>query len=60
MLPIFLVTLFFTLPAVAGFVLLLNYCRRRLRKTPHGLSGMCHQDGGKLCASCQDKSEHTG
>jgi len=32
--------------------LLINYCRRRLRKTPHGLTGSCHQTGGHMCAGC--------
>lgn len=43
---------FITFAAIALFI---NHCRRRLRKTPHGLTGMCHQNGGSMCSSCQDQ-----
>ena len=39
------------------FALLLNYCRRKLRKTPHGLTGMCHKTGETMCTSCQEKMD---
>ena len=41
---------------LVGF--LINFCRRRLAKTPHGLSGMCHQTGGEICASCAERPEN--
>lgn len=53
----FLLTLIITILVLAGFILLLNFCRRRLGKTPHGLSGICHRDGGRLCASCAEKMQ---
>ncbi len=34
---------------------LVSYCKRRQRKTPHGLTGMCHQNGGTMCSSCSSK-----
>jgi len=43
---------FFTLAGVALFI---NFCRRRLSKTKHGLTGMCHKDGGAMCCSCSEK-----
>ncbi len=50
----FLLTMLITIVVVAAFILLLNFCRRRLSKTPHGLTGICHKDGGRLCSSCTD------
>ncbi|MFH7319501.1 hypothetical protein ACHHRT_02690 [Desulfurivibrio sp. D14AmB] len=50
-----LLTFAITLLVVGGVGLLLNFCRRRLRKTPHGLTGICHKDGGRLCSSCRDQ-----
>ncbi len=34
--------------------LLINFCRRRLRGSRHGLSGMCHKSGDSCltCTSC--------
>ena len=34
---------------------LISYCKRRQSKTPHGLTGMCHQSGGTMCSSCSSK-----
>jgi len=34
---------------------LISYCKRRQNKTPHGLTGMCHQSGGTMCSSCSSK-----
>jgi len=48
----FLLTFGITVLVVGLFILLLNYCRQRLRKTPHGLTGICHKDGGRICSSC--------
>lgn len=52
--PHFFLTLAIAFGAILVFALLLNFCRRRLRKTPHGLTGMCHKDGGQMCSSCRD------
>ncbi len=53
----FLLTLFITFVAISLVAFLINYCRRRLRKTPHGLTGMCHKSGGTICSTCQDKAK---
>jgi len=50
----YLFPLIITFCVIVVFALFLNFCRRRLRKTPHGLTGMCHKDGGAMCASCRD------
>ncbi len=38
--------------------LLINFCRRRLRGSHHGLSGMCHKNGDSCltCTSCADNN----
>lgn len=51
-----ILTLIISFAAFMIIALFLNYCRRRLRKTPHGLTGMCHQNGGTMCSSCQDQT----
>jgi len=48
----FLLTFLFTCVTLILCGLLVNYGRRRLRDTPHGLSGMCHKKGGAVCSSC--------
>jgi hypothetical protein len=48
----FLFYFFITFFTLAGVGLFINFCRRRLRKTSHGLTGMCHKDGGTMCCSC--------
>ncbi|MCL7489451.1 MAG: hypothetical protein M8357_14895 [Desulfobulbaceae bacterium] len=50
----FFLTLAISFGVILVFALLLNFCRRRLRKTPHGLTGMCHRDGGAMCSSCRE------
>ncbi len=50
--PIFFLYFFLTFVVLTTTALFINFCRRRLRKTPHGLSGMCHKDGGAMCCSC--------
>ena len=50
----FLLTLVITFFVIIIFAFLLNYCRRKLQKTKHGLTGMCHKNGGPTCSSCQD------
>ncbi|MDZ7641582.1 MAG: hypothetical protein U5J62_06135 [Desulfurivibrio sp.] len=56
----FMLTVLLAGVVMVGFLLLLNFCRRRLQKTPHGLTGMCHQDGGRLCASCTARIDRDG
>ena len=53
---IFLITTIITCLTLVLVGLLVNFCRRRLAKTPHGLSGMCHQKGGAICSSCADQT----
>lgn len=53
---IFLLTLGITCLTIILVGLLVNFCRRRLAKTPHGLSGICHQKGGEVCSSCTEKA----
>jgi len=48
----FLFYFLITFCTLAGIALFINFCRRRLRKTSHGLTGMCHKDGGAMCCSC--------
>ena len=36
---------------------LITFCRKKLSKTPHGLSGMCHRQGSEVCASCAETAE---
>ena len=48
----FLTTLAITLVLFCGAALLFNFARRRVRKTSHGLTGMCHESGGTMCCSC--------
>ena len=54
-----LVVFAITFCAVLGFWWLINTCRRRLRKTRHGLTGMCHDTGGAICPSCRDHTACT-
>jgi hypothetical protein len=51
----FILTLIISFVAFVIIALYLNHSRRRLRKTKHGLTGMCHQNGGAMCTSCQDQ-----
>lgn len=50
-LVIFVIT--FTVFAAAAFVI--NFCKRRAALTNHGLTGMCHKDGGSMCSCCGEK-----
>lgn len=51
---------------ILAVAVLINFSKRRQRKTPHGLSGMCHKTGGEVCSSCAeqvrkgDDSKHQG
>ena len=53
----YFLTLIAAFVIISAAALLINYCRRKLRKTPHGLTGMCHKTGGTLCSSCQQTIE---
>ncbi len=52
----FLIIFPLTFCTLAGVALFINFCRRRLAHTKHGLSGMCHKDGGAMCCSCSGKT----
>ena len=34
--------------------LVINFSKRRQRKSPHGLTGMCHKSGGVACRACAE------
>ena len=48
----FIIMLMFTFPLLLIMAFVINFCKRRLRATRHGLTGMCHKDGGAMCCSC--------
>ncbi len=52
---IFLLTLLATFFFITTVALLINFCKKKLRKTPHGLTGMCHNSGGAMCSGCSEK-----
>lgn len=54
MMQFFLFNFAISFITIVGIGLFINFCRRRLRKTKHGLTGMCHKDGGAMCCSCSD------
>jgi apolipoprotein N-acyltransferase len=41
-----------TFAVLLAFAWLFIFCRRRLNRTRHGLTGMCHQSGGAMCSTC--------
>lgn len=51
----FLLLFLITFPVLAGCALLINFCRRRVGRTRHGLTGMCHSSGGSMCGCCATK-----
>lgn len=53
----YFITLVITFAVIIVFAFFFTFCRRQLRKTPHGLTGMCHKNGGAMCSSCQDLSK---
>ncbi|GAB4337325.1 MAG: hypothetical protein Kow0089_08440 [Desulfobulbaceae bacterium] len=55
----YLLTLAFAFLIMTGLILLISFCRRRQRNSSHGLSGMCHRNGGPACASCGDRNKNT-
>ncbi len=56
----FLLNFLITFITLTGVALFINFCRRRLSKTKHGLTGMCHKDGGAMCCSCSEKMVRPG
>jgi len=55
----FLLLFSLTICAFLGFAWLLIFCRRRLRRSRHGLTGMCHDTGGTMCPSCRQPTGNT-
>ncbi|MCI5224159.1 MAG: hypothetical protein D3924_16185 [Candidatus Electrothrix sp. AR4] len=49
---IFVITTCIAFLTIVAVAVLINWSKRRLRKTPHGLTGMCHKTGGVVCSSC--------
>jgi len=47
---LFIMTLIVTFPLFFCAALVFNYCKKRVRKTGHGLSGTC--GGGGIGCSC--------
>ncbi|THB75834.1 MAG: hypothetical protein D6B25_11045 [Desulfobulbaceae bacterium] len=47
-----LVVFLITAPLLIGAAAVINFCKRRVAKTRHPLSGMCHKKGGAMCTSC--------
>ncbi|MBU0943886.1 MAG: hypothetical protein KJ804_01965 [Proteobacteria bacterium] len=52
---VFLITLLITFSLIVFVVVLISYCKKRQGKTRHGLTGMCHQNGGTMCSSCNSQ-----
>lgn len=52
----FLLLFFLTIFVFIGFAWLIIFCRRRLRHSRHGLTGMCHDSGGTMCSSCRQST----
>ncbi|MDH4317867.1 MAG: hypothetical protein OEV64_05710 [Desulfobulbaceae bacterium] len=50
----FFITFLLTTTTLLGCGLLINYCRKKMRQTGHGLTAMCHKTGGKICTSCSE------
>ncbi|CAK8725633.1 DUF539 domain-containing protein [Candidatus Electrothrix laxa] len=52
MMKIFLLTFGVSFMVILVAALIINFSKRRQRKSPHGLTGMCHKSGGVVCGSC--------
>lgn len=48
----FLLLIMFTFPLLLIVACMISHSRRKLLRTGHGLTGMCHQSGGRMCCSC--------
>ncbi len=57
---IFILTACIAFITIVAYALLINWSKRRLRKTPHGLTGMCHKSGGTVCSSCAEQVKKGG
>ncbi|MCI5125824.1 MAG: hypothetical protein D3925_15475 [Candidatus Electrothrix sp. AR5] len=51
---IFLIATGFSFVAIVIAALIINFSKRRQRKSPHGLTGMCHWTGGVACGECEE------
>ena len=57
MMKIFLLTFGISFMVILVAALIINFSKRRQRKSPHGLTGMCHRSGGVVCGSCGGRKE---
>ena len=60
MIKIFLLTTGFSFMVILVAALVINFSKRRQRKSPHGLTGMCHRSGGVACGSCAEQVRKEG
>lgn len=60
MMKTFLITLFFTFVAFVLTATIVNFCRKKLQKSKHGLTGMCHRSGGAACSGCVNTEAKNG
>jgi len=51
----FIISMIITFIIFTFFAILINFCKKRVRETKHGLTGMCHKDGGAICSTCIPK-----
>ncbi|WP_339136679.1 MAG: hypothetical protein WGN25_02195 [Candidatus Electrothrix sp. GW3-4] len=52
MMKILLLTFGISFMVILVAALIINFSKRRQRKSPHGLTGMCHRSGRVVCGSC--------
>jgi hypothetical protein len=55
MMKIFLLTFGVSFMVILVAALIINFSKRRQRKSPHGLTGMCHKSGGVVCGECEKR-----
>ncbi len=55
----FLIILAISFSLMLSTAALISYCKRRQNRTPHGLTGMCHQTGGTMCGTCSSQLHDT-
>lgn len=51
----YLLLFLITFSVLSACGLIINYAKGRIRKTSHGLTGMCHKSGGTMCSSCSSQ-----
>lgn len=51
----FFLLIMFTFPMLLIVACMISYSRRKLRRTRHPMTGMCHSSGGTMCCSCTAK-----